>query len=353
MSISQIDNLYAFDDGDTLTPAMGIVWENGETNLGLQQYWNPSTEKVIATDFSLHHVSLFPRPYSSKQGSIVVPETEGQQWYYNNPDSETAAILDDDGNVKTKFAGMFAKTTIEQNGKTFPALKIIGNLATKEDHTDKYIYYKSTWSGREIMCQQLIPIQESVGESYKVLVSVTGEDGSGDNVLSNDNDWVQLTGALQRAGLDVSGATYKWQKLVSGDWQNLSTVESLQEVNGAVLKLYNAGVEGTELFRCVALYNSVEYYGLQEVSDVHDPFYIEINRSQPSQFISVGQTVSYDPKVYERSTGKLASGTWTFTYTFKDKNGNSVNVTGNKPTYQNIKDAGSLAVSIRADKTAA
>lgn len=41
-SISAIDNLYTFDDGDTLTPGMGIVWVNGETNVGLEQYYNPS-----------------------------------------------------------------------------------------------------------------------------------------------------------------------------------------------------------------------------------------------------------------------------------------------------------------------
>lgn len=351
MSLSAIDHLYAFDDGDTITPAMGIVWENGETNLGLQQYWNPSTEKVIATDFKLHHASLYPRPYSSKEGTIIVPEAAGQQWYYNNPESEAAAILDDNGKVKTKFASLFAVKTIEQNGKIFPALKIIDNLATKEDHTDKYIYYKSTYGGKSFTCQQLIPIQESVGDSYKVLVSTTGADGSGDNVLSSDNDWVQFSASLQRAGVDVSGAAYQWQRNTVTGWENISSVESLITANGSVLKVWAAGIEGTEMYRCLVTYNTKNYYGFAEATDIHDPLYVELNRSTPSQFIDPGQTVSYDPKVRERATGELSTEKWKFTFFFKDKNGSNVSVTDNKPTYNVIKKSGSLAVSVLADKT--
>lgn len=350
-NISAIDHLYGFDDGDCITPAMGVVWVKGETNLGLQQYWNPSTKKVTSTDFSEHPVEVYPRPYSSKEGTIIVPETEGQQWYYNNPESDTAAILDDDGAVKDKYSSLFESTTVEQNGKTFPALKIKGNLATEADHTDKYIYYKSTYGGKSFVCQQLIPIQESVGESYKVLVNTTGEDGSGDNVLSNDNDWIQFTASLQHAGIDVTGVTYKWQRNSADGWEDMKTVASLQEVNGAVLKLYNAGVEGSEMFRCIATYNGKEYYGYAEATDIHDPFYIELNRSLPSQFVNPGQTVSYDPKVYERATGELSKETWTFTFSFKNKNGDVVDIADNKPTYKQIKANGSLAVSCLAQKS--
>lgn len=42
-TLSAIDHIYGFDDGDTLIPGMAIVWVNGETDQGFQQYYNPST----------------------------------------------------------------------------------------------------------------------------------------------------------------------------------------------------------------------------------------------------------------------------------------------------------------------
>ena len=169
-TFTAIDHLYAFEDGDVLTPAMGVSWVKPEdVGYGLQQYWNPTINAVIETDFKQHPVFLFPQPYSSKMGSIVVPETEGQQWYYGNI-SDEGGILQN-GKVKDKFTDRFEVTTIELNKKVFPALKIKGNLATAADHTDKYIYYKSSWQGKQFTCQQLIPIMEAVGESYKVNIS--------------------------------------------------------------------------------------------------------------------------------------------------------------------------------------
>lgn len=105
-NISAIDHLYAFEDGDTITPGMGVRWVNGETGLGLQQYWNPTTGKVIATDFKEHPVMLYPQPYSSKKGAIVLPEANGQQWYYGNISTE--------GGRDTEVSG---GKTIRRNGK--------------------------------------------------------------------------------------------------------------------------------------------------------------------------------------------------------------------------------------------
>lgn len=348
-NLSAIDHIYAFEDGDTLIPGMGIIWVNGENNLGLQQYWNPSTNEVIATDFSKHPALLYPRPYSSRMGNIVVPETTGQQWYIGNI-TEEGGILQD-GKVKDRWKDIFEVTIVEANGMTMPALKIKGNIATKEDHTDKYIYYKSSYRNKTIICSQLIPIQESAGESYKVNISSTGADGSGDDVLSNDNDWVELTASLQRSGLAVTdGVTYKWQNLQTGTWKDVTSIEKMQEINGQVLKLYNAGVEGTELFRCLVTYNSKTYIGVKEVSDIHDPYYLDMGRNLPSQSVAKGQTVTYSPKVYERATGNLSTG-WSFIYGFTDNDGNELtDVSATTLTYENIKKHQCIAVSIEARK---
>lgn len=352
MNISAIDHIYAFEDGDTITPGMGVKWVNGETDQGLQQYYNPSTGAVIATDFTEHPVLLFPQPYSTRKGDMVVPEEAGQQWYIGNITDEGGIL--EDGKVKSAWTDYFELSSVVSNGKTFPALKIKGNLTDKYK-TDKYIYYKSSYQQKSFVCSQLIPIQASAGDTFKVLVTCTGADGSGDNVLSNDNDWVEFTANLQRSGLAVDGATYKWQRNESGTWKDMTTIDKMQEVsaNGQTIKLYNAGVEGSELFRCLVPYNSQTYIGTAEATDIHDPFYIEPGRSIPTQSVAVGETVTYSPKVYDRSSGEISTG-WTFSYSFVDNDGQeATGITEKNLTYDNLVKFGGIAVRIEAQKATA
>lgn len=136
----------------------------------------------------------------------------------------------------------------------------------------------------------------------------------------------------------------------SGVWKDMTTIANMQEVNGQTLKLYNAGVEGSELFRCLANYNNQTYIGTAEATDIHDPFYIDIGRSIPSQSVNVGQTVTYNPKVYERATGKLSEG-WTFDFTFTDNDGNEISdLTEKTLTYDNIDKYKGVAVRIHAKR---
>ncbi len=346
-SISAIRHLYAYEDGDTITPAMGVKIDAG---YGLQQYFNTATKKVVATDFTEHPAILFPQAYSSRQGKIIVPETTGQQWYYNNISTEGAIL--EDGAVKSKFSSIFELSSVVQNGQTFPALKIKGNLATESDYTDKYIYYSSTYQGKAFVCQQLIPIQAAAGDAYKVLISVEGESGSGDNVLSNDNDWIKYTADLQLAGQTVSGATCAWQKLVDGAWQALSNVTGLTEVSGNTLKVYNAAVEGVEEFRCAVTYGGKTYYETVQATDIHDPYYIEDGCSVTGDAVKKGETVTFSPKVYDRSSGEVSTG-WTFSYTLTQRSDGSVitDVTVSALTYDNINRYGGINVRIEAIKS--
>lgn len=348
-TISSIDHLYAFEDGDTISAAMGVKWVGGEVGYALQQYFNPTTKQVMETDFTKHPVLLYPQPYSSKRGSVVVPETAGQQWYYGNI-SDEGGILQD-GKVKDKFKALFEITTLEVNKMTFSALKIKGNLATADDHTDKYIYYKSSYQGKVFTCQQLIPIMTAVGESYKVNINYIGADGSGDNVLSDDNDWCQMVATLTRSGSPIDGSvTYKWQRMVGGQWQTVANVKAVTEVSGGSLKVFDTAVEGVEMFRCVAAYAGSEYVAIAEVSDIHDPFFIDMGRSQASGAVAVGATVTYAPKVYRRDDGSLSTG-WTFRFAFTDSKGNALDdITEKTLTYDNILRYDGISVRIEAQK---
>ena len=136
-TLSRIHNLYSFEDGDHIDARMGVSIDTG---YGLTQYWDTNRNAVLNTDFTKHPATLYPFPYSSMRGQYIVPETQGQQWYYNNPDAENAGILDEAGKVKSTYKSLFEATTIIIGGVTYPALKIIGNLATAADLTLSLIH---------------------------------------------------------------------------------------------------------------------------------------------------------------------------------------------------------------------
>lgn len=359
MKQSAVHHFYAFQDGDVLSDNMGVIIDEG---YGLKQYWDAAAEKVTNTDFTKHPATLFPEPYSAQYGAIIVPEDAGSGWYYNN-DQSAAAVITFDANGKSTgvFVGLFEKTTVSMNGKVFPALKIVGNLATKEDHTDKTIYYKSTYRNRQVTCHKVIPIVESAGSSYEVNLSVLGQDGAGDNVLTNDNDWVKYTAILKNAGIDVtSDLTFAFQKLQVGNWVDLINKSGLVEISinsaSATIKLFNAAVEGIELYRCVITHDSIQYIKTFEVTDTHDPFYIVDGCNIQGESVAAGQSVTFDPKIYDRSTNELATGSyatanWLFEFSFvNSKTGALISgITKNSLDYDKIvTNGGGIATVIEA-----
>ncbi|MBR6592415.1 MAG: hypothetical protein IKK81_07350 [Prevotella sp.] len=350
MDLSAIKNIYAYQDGDTITPGMGVQIEEG---FGLTQYYDPNTGKVSQTDFSQHPATLFPQPYSSKQGKIIVPETTGQQWYYNNI-SDNAGILDANGNVKEAYKNLFETTTVVMNGSTFPALKIKGNLVSAEnkDFTDKYIYYVSSYKGLQITCQKMIAVQAAVGDAYSILLSVVGQDGASDNVLSNDNDWVQYTAYLQLAGSTIKDAVISFERMKGDAWQTVANAASLTEVDGGKLKIYQAAVEGVDIFRAVAKYAGKTYYMPFEVTDIHDPYYIVDGCSIMGDTIAEGEKATFNPKVYSRADGTEQSG-WTFDFSILTASSGEVVDAFDETalTYANITGVGGISVRITATKS--
>lgn len=346
-TIHKIKHFYSFEDGDTITPGMGVKIDTG---FGLQEYIDPNSGEVIATKFKEHNATLFPQPYSSKKGAMIVPETEGQQWYYNVI-SDEGAILSN-GKVKDTFADRFAVGTVEMNGNTFPALIIKGQLSSLQNPNDKYIYYVSSYQGRQFTCQKLIQVQKALGEACQVLISVEGASGYGDEVLSNDNDWILYTVNLQRTGVSItSGVTVKFQKLVGSTWQDCKTIEGDIEIGSNTMKLYDAAVDGSEQYRGEVTYNERKYYGLMNPTDEHDPFYIEDGCNIAGDAVRDEETVTFNPVVYERSTGEVSTG-WAFTYTlFERLTGNIIeDVTLQTLTGVNIRKKKGINVRIEASR---
>lgn len=312
-TLSRIRNLYAFEDGDHIDARMGV---NIETGYGLTQYWDTNRNAVSNTDFTKHPATLYPFPYSSKRGQFVVPETQGQQWYYNNPDADNAGILDEAGKVKNTYKSLFEATTIIIGGVTYPALKIIGNLATAADLTDKHIYYRSTYNGKPFTCCEVIHVQSSVGDAKEILISLETEDGSGSNVLSNNNNWITMTATTLRAGASVTGGTYQWQKFVNGVWKNVTPQMGIIEVVASnKIKVYNAGVDSEDIFRVAVTFDGTTTYKTQQLTDTADVYYIYDGCSQAGDAVKAGVSVSFNPVVYDRRTNAVdTTNQWKFSF---------------------------------------
>lgn len=351
MTLSSIKHLHAYEDGDHITTKMGVQIAAGH---GLHQYYDPNTKEVTNTDFSTYNAVLFPQAWSSKRGTIVVPSATGQQWYYNNI-SDNAGILDSNGQVKSAYSSFFETTTVTMNGQTLPGLKIKANLVSSQsnDFTDRYIYYVGTYNGKQFTCQQLIPVQATAGDAYTVYVEAIGSNGVlGDDVLDSDNDYVQYTGYLQLAGNTIAGATISWEHLENGSWVAVTHTAGVTELGTGTLKLYDTAIEGVEVYRCKAVYDSKTYYAIVQPSDIHDPYYIDDGCNIVGDAVEVGQTATFNPKVYERSTGTdvTTSMGWTFTYTLIKRSDASVitDLTVASLTYDNIQAKGGIAVRINA-----
>ncbi|MFR9506784.1 MAG: hypothetical protein SNG69_08930 [Rikenellaceae bacterium] len=355
-NVNAIDTLYAYDDGDTITPSMGVSIAAGHA---LAQFWDANAKSVSAdSDFTVaaNRPTIYPLAFSSSAASYIVPDADGAQWYLNNLGSDTAGILSDTGAVKSSFSDRFSVTTYTVNGKTYPALKIIGNLCDEDDLTSKVLYYQGTYNGKQFTCSIDIPITSVSGTQYEVTISCVNEDGVNDTVIDADTETLTLTSFLTAANAEVSASSYKWQKLVGDTWTDLTTSAGVQTVssNGRTLTVYDAGLDGTESFKAVVTLDSGEYTCTIMLSDTHDPYYVDKGKDFAGESVKTTDTVTYTPKVYCRSTGALQSG-WSFSYSLTDNDGevlreSSSSVTSFSVAGSDVHEHGTINVNITASK---
>ncbi len=321
-NISAIDTLYAYDDGDTITPGMGVSIAAGHA---LAQFWDANSKSVSAdSDFTIvaNQPTIYPLAYSSSAAAYIVPDADGAQWYLNNLGSDTAGILSDTGAVKDSFSDRFSVTTYTVNSKTYPALKIIGNLCDEDDLTSKVLYYQGTYNGKQFTCSIDIPISSVSGTQYEVIISSVNEDGVNDTVIDADTETLVLTSFLNAANTEVSADSYKWQKLIGDTWTDLTTSAGVQSVSsdGRTLTIYDAGLDGTESFKAIVTLDGGVYTATIVLSDTHDPYYIDKGKDFAGESVPKTSTITYTPKVYCRSTGVLQTG-WSFSYTLTNNDG--------------------------------
>lgn len=369
-NVSKIKTLYAYEDGDTITPRMGVQIALGH---GLQQFYNAETHVVANTDFGEYHATLFPQPYSSKAGAVVVPAVGGQ-WYFNNPDNAEMGILDSNGVVKQtplfsrdgvniKFSDVFEVTQVTVNGKTFPALTIKANLVnpTSQISTDFYIYYSGTYGSKTFMCSQCIPVQSVVGDAYQLLVSCPT-----DEIINDDHETLTYTAFFQMMsnGQSVQGVPITFQHFGNNGWEDVTHNTGFTEITtvdgGKQIKIFHSAVDGAELFRAHAVYNGQHYYKTFEPTDEHDPYYIVDGCSIDGDSVKRGDTVTWNPKVYKRQNGPgeedvdvTVSEGWTVSFSLvSQKTGNAITVFDQTGiTYDRLVEHGGIAVRVQASRS--
>jgi predicted RNA-binding protein with TRAM domain len=365
MQVNNIETLIYISDGDTIVPGMEFVLSNG---IGTTQYYNPNTGKV-SPDYTSKDVSvvLWPKCYSSSLGQFIVPEKDANgvgtwQWYLNSPESEANALLASAGG-KSKNA-LFEATTVTMSGKTYPALKVVGNLASADSPNDVTIYCKFTYNGLTVTCHATIGVKVTTGEAYEVLISCEGDDGSGDSVIDDETEKLVLTAALQKNGESVTDAlSWEWYRQTTTGLKKVevddgdSNVWAIGGTNGNQLTLMEAAVDGMEEYFAQTTYNGSTYRKGIQVTDVQDVYYIDMGRSG-STILSVGDTTSYTPKVLSRKDKTVQSG-WTFAFTLTDNEGNVVDggtITSNNGSttlsvdYALVKKYDGLNVRVTATK---
>ena len=221
------------------------------------------------------------------------------------------------------------------NGQTFPALKIIGNLASADSLNDVKIYCKAKYNGLEVLCQGTIGIKETVGDLFDILINCVNEEGINDTVIDNDSEYLVLTAGFQNAGVSVAPTgAYTWKKVAASGLVTVSHVAGVTELSNSnkTLKLYDGAVEGTEEYFCCVTHNGVEYMSGIQVSDTHDPYYILIGRSSQSNLVKQGESVTYRPSVIARSTRVVQTG-WTFSFRVLDNQGVTMKTSSNAASF--------------------
>lgn len=356
MNISAIDALEAIVDGDTIVPGMNFVLPTG---VGKTQYYNPST-KACTPDYTkpANQIILYPYCYSSNSGKYLVPSSEQMMWYLNDPDSSSAQILTTKGGaVASKYADMFELTTYTVNNQTFPALKVIGNLASADNLNDVVIYFKSVFGDMEITCHGDIAVKESVGNMFDILINCVNEDGISDTVIDNNSETLTLTASLQDSGADVAATgSWSWMRATATGLVAVSHVAGVTELSNGnkTLKLYEGAIEGTEEYFAVVTHNGTTYRKGIQVCDTHDPYYINIGRSQAGNLVKQEATVTYTPQVLARSSRTVQSG-WAFSFVLRDNTGNTIrsgsSITTFNVTGEEVHENGGLNVHISASKS--
>lgn len=292
----------------------------------LLQYYDASG--TITPDWSKAAADKQPvlYPYVLHGANVVVPTPASVKWTYNG----ITLTFDTSGNCTTNgYTNIFkAVTQTIASGKTTPALKIIGNLASGNNTDDDLIactgsieVNKSQISFGEVRFP--VTVQTGSGTIYKVFISsddfVVGEKKNA--ILKAD---VYINAQLQ----DATNFTFAYQQ------QDTNAADGWKDIvsTGQTCTITPDMVDSSTVIKCVARDKSGKIVGsdMVKITDSSDPYDIQYKGSDTVE--DTDETVSF--KVIKKTTGedvsnRIQSITWRFT----DNGGNNIET----PTVSNDK----------------
>lgn len=234
------------------------------------------------------------------------------------------------GNTSSNFNGAFKKIS-PSDGQPYYGLQIVKNIVALSNYASAVVKMVASvaWQTQsdEVTASYTIPIQRSVGSTFKVIIK---SPDSKNFVINENGGSCQLQAVVEQKGtvLDpvVNGFSYVWEKMGPSGWQALAAVTQTITVNGSDINSYadyrvtvNKGTSP-----------NIEVIGrdIQGVMDASDPLQIDPHPSPEDETITEDTggngSVVYTPIVVKRGTSTKAFDT-TFYFVIKDAVGNYLN----------------------------
>jgi predicted RNA-binding protein with TRAM domain len=222
---------------------------------------------------------------------------------------------------------MFEATVVTQAGKTYPALKVVKNVASADQLNDMEVYCKFTYGGLTVTCHTTMGVRVATGTVYDVLIQSVGEDGSGDTVIDTETESLTLTATLVRNGESVAGngGQWTWKRRTEAGLVTVGTEAGKTLVggtNGNQLTLWEGAVDGVEEYFAEVTVGDVTYRRGIQVTDVQDPYYIDMGR-EGNTVLRKTESVSYTPRVLSRGKNTVQAG-WAFAFGLTNGAGEAV-----------------------------
>ena len=236
-----------------------------------------------------HQPIIYPRVIAQSTGKRA--SLHSHKWYHNGAEINTSD-------------GRFEFVEHDDGGVKVPGLKIVKNLATKDNLDTDVISFsaKTNVNGVEYDVKANIDIrlEEMVGEPYDSVIEAT-EGG----VIDDDTPEITCKAILYKSGSVITeGVTYKWYRITTEGQMEIKPDPSTPNI----MKFKNEDVN-SELTIKVDF-----YYGGQKVSttvrtlsDETDTLYLHVAISN-GQDLREGESSTLTPMVYNRVLNQKVPG---------------------------------------------
>lgn len=228
------------------------------------------------------------------------------------------------------FAGVFKKIS-PSGDNLYYGLQIVENIADLSGYAPAVVKMVAKISygsqSDDIQASYTIPIQQSTGSSYRVVISAG--DSKNFVITEKGGSVVLKANAYQSDQLLTSNLAYSWEKMGASGWVSTGHTSQTLTVNAADINTYGE-------FRVTVTRGGSEIgKDIQGVMDASDPYDIDPHPVPEDEAITEDASgngeVTYTPVVVVRGTSSPALATL-FYFVFKDAAGVYLNSLSERTT---------------------